>query len=173
VATHSPAPAAVNAVRDVLSARFPGAARLDVNTGRELIALDLARERLSARLLSGFGLIALTLGIVGTYGLVRHAVGLRWRDLGIRMSLGADARTLSWQMVRHGLQPIVLGIVCGALASGIAAAAARAVVLGLASPGATPYVLAALVLFSGASAAAVLGVRRIRSLTPSRVLRAP
>ena len=171
VATHSSAGAARESVRGKVAARFPSAARLETSTGRDLVSIDLARERLSARLLSGFGLIALVLGVVGTYGLVRYSVGLRWRDLGIRLSLGAQPRKLSWELARYGLQPVLVGIGCGAVASAVAIVAGRAFIQDLARPGVVAYLLAAAVLASGAAIAAVAGVRRIRSLSPAHALR--
>ena len=63
------------------------------------------------------GGMALLLGIVGIYGVIAVSVSQRTREIGIRMALGAQQRSLTGMFVRHGLWLTGIGVVCGLAAS--------------------------------------------------------
>ena len=60
-----------------------------------------------------FGILALLLASIGVYGVAAHAVSLRTREIGIRMSLGARTRDVLWLFVREGLSLSLIGIAIG------------------------------------------------------------
>jgi predicted permease len=74
----------------------------------------LGQERLYARLLSFFGLLALLLAAIGLSGVLAYAVAQRTNEIGIRMALGAQAGTVLRMIVWQGLKLVALGIVVGA-----------------------------------------------------------
>ncbi len=59
------------------------------------------------------GSMALLLGVVGIYGVIAYSVSQRTREIGIRMALGAQQKTLTGMFVRHGLMLTGIGIACG------------------------------------------------------------
>src|SRR4051812_46512846 len=66
------------------------------------------------------GAMALTLAIVGVYGVLAHAVAQRRHEVGIRVALGAQPRALKWLFVREGLILNCIGGIIGvALAVGL------------------------------------------------------
>jgi predicted permease len=73
----------------------------------------LAMERMFAKLLTFFGLIAQQLAAIGLYGVLAYAVSQRTQEIGIRMALGADRRKVLMMIVRQGMTLTVVGIAIG------------------------------------------------------------
>jgi predicted permease len=73
----------------------------------------LAMERMFAKLLTLFGVIAQLLAAVGLYGVMAYAVSQRTQEIGIRMALGADRRKVLVMVVRQGMILTVVGIAIG------------------------------------------------------------
>jgi predicted permease len=88
---------------------------LDDARGRTIL-----QERVLAGLCAFFGALALLLVSAGTYGLLSYALSLRRKEIGIRLALGADARSMARAVVFDGLAIAAIGIaigMAGALAS--------------------------------------------------------
>jgi predicted permease len=73
----------------------------------------IQRPRLLAQLLGGFGGLALLLAAVGTYGVLSYTVAERRREIGIRLALGADQRTVLADVMKQGLTLTTIGVVAG------------------------------------------------------------
>jgi predicted permease len=73
----------------------------------------LAMERLFARLMTLFGLLAQLLAAVGLFGVLAHTVAQRVREIGIRMALGADRRDVLKMVLGQGMVLALLGIALG------------------------------------------------------------
>jgi len=82
----------------------------------QIVAASLSTDRFSMLLAGAFGAMALLLASVGIYGVLSYTVQHRAKELGIRMALGADSRSVRGLVMRHGavLTGISLGLV-GAL----------------------------------------------------------
>jgi ABC-type antimicrobial peptide transport system permease subunit len=63
--------------------------------------------------------MGLGLAIVGVYGLVAYAASRRTREIGIRMAVGADRRSVLRMMLRQGIGLAVIGLMVG-LPAGLA-----------------------------------------------------
>jgi ABC-type antimicrobial peptide transport system permease subunit len=88
-------------------------------------AADATRyARFSTVILALFGIVALALATMGTYGVISFGVAQRTREIGIRVALGAQHRSLMRMIVGQGL---ALALVGGAI--GLAAALATTRVL--------------------------------------------
>jgi predicted permease len=73
----------------------------------------LRMERLFARLLSLFGLLAQQLASIGLYGVMAYSVSQRTNEIGIRMALGADQRDVLKMILRQGMALTVIGVALG------------------------------------------------------------
>ena len=62
-----------------------------------------------ARLTSMFGGLALLLACLGLYGTISYGISRRVAELGLRMALGADRRTVLWMVLREALTLVVAG----------------------------------------------------------------
>ncbi len=78
-----------------------------------VFAESIRRPRLLAHLLGAFGALALLLAAIGTYGVLTYMVAERRREIGIRMSLGADRANVLAQIMKQGLLLTGVGVVAG------------------------------------------------------------
>jgi putative ABC transport system permease protein len=73
----------------------------------------LGQERLSARLLSFFGGLALLLAAIGLSGVLAYSVSQRTNEIGIRMALGAQTANVLRMVLWQGLKLVLLGLAVG------------------------------------------------------------
>jgi predicted permease len=86
---------------------------VDAGTGVVMGGADNLSLRIVGGLAGLLGLVAISLVLVGLYGLLSHVVSARTREMGIRLTLGAQPRQLTWMVVRDGLEPVVVGLTAG------------------------------------------------------------
>ena len=125
---------------------------------------------LSSTLATALGTLALVLASVGVYGVVAYAVGRRTREIGIRIALGANARSVVALMLKRTMRPVVIGAVLG-----VAAAVGVSQILSTALFGVSPVdpiaLLGAVLVVAGvAFAAATLPARRAARVDPTQAL---
>ena len=73
----------------------------------------LAMERLFAKLLSLFGLLAQQLASIGLYGVVAYSVSQRTHEIGIRMALGANRGNVLKMILKQGMSLTLIGVALG------------------------------------------------------------
>jgi ABC-type antimicrobial peptide transport system permease subunit len=134
------------------------------------IELYRSLASLSSTLATALGTLALLLASVGVYGVVAYAVGRRMREIGIRIALGANARSVVALMLKRTMRPVVIGAIIG-LAAAVGVSQILSSVLFGVSPVDPIALLGALVVVSGvAFAAGGLPARRAARVDPSRTL---
>jgi hypothetical protein len=102
---------------DVMSRREPGLAVFNVQELKTLVEQQLAASRFLTWLTSVFAGTALTLAIIGIYGLLAYWVGQRTREIGVRAALGAGRGQLIGLVVGQGVTLAIIGVVAGGLAA--------------------------------------------------------
>jgi predicted permease len=86
---------------------------MNIKTQVEQADETLSMERLFAKLLTLFGILAQQLAAIGLFGVLAYMVSQRTREIGIRMALGADRASVLRMIVRQGMTLAVLGVVLG------------------------------------------------------------
>jgi len=100
---------------------------VDVQTMTDRMSNSLARQRFSTVMLGGFAAFALILSVVGVYGVMSHLVAQGAHDIGVRMALGAERKSILGLVLRQGMQLAGAGVLLGL----IGAAALTRVMAGL------------------------------------------
>jgi len=132
----------------------------------------LRLPRFRAILLAGFALIALTLAAAGVYGTVLYVVGRRTREVGIRMALGANPRSVVSLMLRQSLWPVLAGIGMGVAGAFGATRVLGSVVFEIRVTDPSTFLGAAALLAVLGLLAAFVPARRATRVAPADALRA-
>jgi hypothetical protein len=104
---------AAAAVRGRVSALAPDLPLAETRTLAQHVDLAVLPARALAALLAAFGALALTLAVIGLYGLVATSVRQRRHEIGVRMALGATHADVLKLVVRDGMVVVAAGIAVG------------------------------------------------------------
>jgi predicted permease len=120
--------------------------------------------------IAGLGVLGLILALVGLYGLMTYSVGLRRREIGIRMAVGANQARVLKMVLQHGLLLALIGVAIGLLFSLVAGKSVTAL-LGTSSFNLPLLASVAAALVGAAALGAYIPARRASRLDPNVVLR--
>ena len=132
---------------------------------------SMSRTSFTLVILTIAGFMALTLGIVGIYGVISYAVAQRTREIGIRLALGAQRSELTRMFVRTALVLIGLGIPLGLAAAAGLTRLMSSLLFDVSPLDPVTYVTVPMVLATAAIAASYLPARRAASVDPSEALK--
>ena len=174
IVIHSPMQpsAVVPAVRAAVREIDPQVPVYDVMTLPERVERSLGTRQLAVVVLGGFAALALTLALLGTYGVLSYSTTQRTRELGIRMALGARPGDVVRMVLRNGVFLAATGLVIGMLTYlTVGGRMMQALVYGV-SPS-DPLTLALCVLLLGGAAllACWIPARRAAHVDPAISLR--
>ncbi|HZF31731.1 MAG TPA: FtsX-like permease family protein, partial [Gammaproteobacteria bacterium] len=131
----------------------------------------LARTSLTLTLLAITAAMALSLGLLGIYGVISYMLAQRTREIGVRMALGARNTQLQGMLLRQVFLLVTVGV---ALGLGGAAALTRlmeSMLFGVTALDAPTFAAGAAALVATAIVAGYLPARRITRIDPMRALR--
>jgi putative ABC transport system permease protein len=160
--------AALHAAAREVDARVPIA---EISTLADIRGQRDSELKLLTRAAGILGILALVLAAGGLYSVVAYIVSLRRQEVGIRIALGAEARSVVGMIVRQALVPTLIGAIAGAGCAAAAGALIRSRMYGatpvdpLAFGGATVLMLAVMLLASW------LPARHAGRVDPVQVLR--
>jgi predicted permease len=107
-------------VKNIVNRQSHDLAVFRISTEAEAIDRQVFTEKMTARLSSLFGLLALLLACLGLYGLLSYEVTRRTREIGIRMAVGAQSHNVVGLVLTKALVLIVAGAIAGiAVAVGV------------------------------------------------------
>ncbi len=143
---------------------------VDVQTVPQVVAASMWAPRFVAYFLGIFGAVALALTAIGLYGVMLYAVTRRTREIGIRVALGAERRSVLALVLKQSLSSVAFGLALGLT---VALLASRLVTSMLFVDSTDPFAyLGTLTLMVAvAIAASVVPAVRAMRVDPIRVLR--
>jgi predicted permease len=137
---------------------------------RDLVDESSAPERLNARLLGLFALLALTLAAVGIYGVMSYTVSQRNREIGIRIALGASTLDVARTVLRGSLTVTAVGLAIGFAVAVLTGRLMSSLLFGVAPTDPLTFVAVAALLCAIAVAASLIPARRAARLDPTMTL---
>lgn len=158
VRTRGDAAAMIGTIRQRLNELYPLRAVFSIAPLGELIGEAYSQTRLRTLTLAFFAVAALLLASIGIYGTLSYAVGLRRREVGLRMAVGAVSSRIVSHFLLKALRIAVVASLAGVALSLVAARALSSMLYGI-SPS-DPVTLAAVVVI-------VLLVATVAALAPS------
>jgi predicted permease len=158
-------------VRRTLAGIDPNLTVMDLRSFDAQVAGNFNQERLTSRLTSLFGILALILASVGLYGVMSYFVARRTSEIGIRMALGATRSSVVSMVMRGALWQILIGLVLGIPASLYAGYLMNSLLYGVDSYDPMAIAGAPIMLILCATAAGFIPARRAASIEPMQALR--
>jgi len=143
----------------------------DIRTMDEVVAEATVRTRFTMMLLLAAAFVAIVLGAVGLYGAISYVVGLRTREIGIRIAVGADPAEIRRMVLGRGLVLALVGLVLGLAAAVAAGRFAASQLFGVSAADPITFGLASVVMVGVALLATYLPARRAAAMDPLDALR--
>ncbi|MGI9626058.1 MAG: ABC transporter permease [Longimicrobiales bacterium] len=141
------------------------------NTMERHLAVMLLPHQLSALLVGVFGALALMLASIGLYGAVSYAVSSRTREVGIRLSLGAERGQVVRLLMSGGLRMVLAGGAAGLILAFVGARLLQGLLYGVSALDPVAFGFVPLVLGLVGVLAAWIPARRASVINPVRALK--
>jgi len=132
---------------------------------------SLARPRFAMVLVGAFGVFALALASIGTYGVVSYFVRQRTREIGVRMALGAGRADVLGMVVGEGVRLAGIGVALGIGAALAATPLMARFLYGVRPADPVTFIGLAALLIAITLAACFIPARRAMRLDPNIALR--
>jgi predicted permease len=150
--------AIVPAVRQAVRRADPEQPIADVRMMTDVIDGQFATRNAQIRILGALAVLALLLCAVGIHGLLAFTVAQRGREIGVRLALGAEPRSVAGMVVGDAARMAIFGVVPGVIGAYLAARTMSALLFGV-EPG-DPWTL-------GAAAALCMATAIVAALRPA------
>jgi putative ABC transport system permease protein len=135
------------------------------------MASSVAPRRFQRALFVTFAAIALVLALVGTYGVLNYTVSERTREIGVRIAIGAERRTIMRMVLARGFRLGMAGIGIGIGGALALDRIIESLVFGVPATDAWTYLSVCGILLAVALAAASLPALRAIHVDPVEALR--
>ncbi len=143
----------------------------DVQTLQHMVDHSISQRRFNMLLLSGFAGLSIVLALVGVYGLVSYIISLRTRDIGIRLTLGAQRKHIFSSLVLEILPFAATGILLGLLLSLLAKKLITDLLFAISAVDPATYFSLPIVLMALALLTCLVPAWRAARMDPANVLR--
>jgi putative ABC transport system permease protein len=142
-----------------------------VRTMDQVIAASIAQRRFALEVIGGFAALALTLSLLGVYGVTAFGMNERRREMGIRIAMGAEPRQLLWMVLMRGLRMVVPGLPAGLLGAVLLSRYLQSLLFGATATDPATYIGVSCLLVAATLVSCVIPARKALTADPSSALR--
>jgi putative ABC transport system permease protein len=163
--------AMMSSVRRVIRTIDPTIVVSEVQTMRDNVSRSVARSRFAMILLGVFAAVALSLAVVGIYGVISYSVGQRGQEIGVRIALGAEPPRIVGQFLLGGMKLLGVGVAVGLAGAILFTRFQASLLYGVEAVDPLTYGAVTAVLCAVALLATYIPARRASRVDPMTVLR--
>jgi len=138
---------------------------------QDVISDSLAARRFTRLLLGTFAALALVLAGVGIYGVISYSVSQSTHEIGVRMALGADTRTVLGMVLKDAMRMALAGIAIGAAAAFAVTRVMKGLLFGVSASDPLTFLVVALILTLVTLLASYVPANRATRVDPIIALR--
>jgi putative ABC transport system permease protein len=169
--TSGPDGASLDALRNAIRSVDPGLPLRNLGTLESLASASVIQPRFYSALVAGFGAVALLLALVGIYGTAAYATARRAREIGIRIALGAEKRTVLSMLTFEAAKLALVGVALGVPAAIASMRLLEGYLFGIAPTDPVTFIVVSGAVATTALLAAWLPARRAAAADPMVTLR--
>ncbi|HSP46196.1 MAG TPA: ABC transporter permease [Chthoniobacterales bacterium] len=159
-------------VREIVASLDPAQPAFEFKTMQERVEETWATPRLMSFLLGCFAVLALTLAVIGLYGVMAFNGLRRMLEIGVRLALGAMPAQIRLMMLKQGMRLLGAGLVLGFVGAVAFSRIIRSLLFGVSANDPLIYGGVTLVLAAAALFACWIPARRASRINPMITLRA-
>lgn len=157
--------------RQVVRELAPSLAVTAMQPMTAIVRRSAAPARASMLLLVLFAAIAAAMAAIGVFGVMSYVVNLRFRELGIRLALGARTAEVQRMVMADGLKQALTGVALGVVAASWLTRSMRTLLFGVSPGDPLTISLVAALLVATAALACFVPARRATRIDPLSILR--
>lgn len=159
-------------IREIVRKADPEQPISNITTLDAILNDETASRVTQVRLLGTMAAIALLIAAIGIHGLLAYTVSLRWRELGVRLALGAQTDGIVRMVLREGLVLAGIGIAAGVFVAYLAARGMGSLLAGIRPMDPATFAIAAVLCFLTVLAGCLRPALRAARVDPMTALRA-
>jgi putative ABC transport system permease protein len=163
--------ATANAARHAITAVDPDVPLFDVASMEQLVYRSLSEPRFNTSLLASFGVLALLLAALGTYGVMSCAVTARTSEIGVRIALGASRQDVLRQILGRVILLTATGLALGFLGAALTSRFLENQLYHVQPTDLATYFVVSTLMLIAASLAGYIPARRAAQVDPMVALR--
>ena len=171
IRTSSDSNVLVEPVRKAVATIDPNLAVYDISTLDDVIAKSFATKRLAAVVVGLFSCAALLLAGVGLYAVLAYSVVQRKREIGVRIALGAQPKSILQLVVTQGLRVVGIGLAIGLVGALAVSHLAASVLFGVSVADPVSIAVSLLIIGFVGSIASLVPALRATRINPITALR--
>jgi predicted permease len=145
--------------------------RTEITPVRNGLQRELETPRSFAKIAGYVAALALSLAVIGIYGVTTFVTGQRTREIGVRIAVGASRTDVLRLLLRDSLRSVVLGLGAGVVVALLASVFFSGAMYGVTALDPIAFAAASITLLVAAALAAYVPTRRAARVDPVVVLR--